>query len=161
MYLPYFGQNLESKKKVVGILAHVWLQQYKNDIARLLMIQWHNILTWQLAKENFFTPPITPIAPSKAGSVYSLEHPGANWGAAVIGSCTRLIAAAAVKGGGDGECTRHRWPSRVTGLTCPLWLSRTREQRLVIGNKWLQVNADETGVNCKILTARHCSVECS
>ena len=24
MYLPYFGQDLESKKKVVGILAHVW-----------------------------------------------------------------------------------------------------------------------------------------
>ena len=28
MYLPYFGQDLESKKKVVGILAHVWLQAY-------------------------------------------------------------------------------------------------------------------------------------
>ena len=26
MYLPYFGQDLESKKKVVGILAHVWLR---------------------------------------------------------------------------------------------------------------------------------------
>ena len=26
MYLPYFGQDLESKKKVVGILAHVWLE---------------------------------------------------------------------------------------------------------------------------------------
>ena len=24
MYLPYFGQDLESKKKVFGILAHVW-----------------------------------------------------------------------------------------------------------------------------------------
>ena len=24
MYLPYFGQDLESKKKVIGILAHVW-----------------------------------------------------------------------------------------------------------------------------------------
>ena len=26
MYVPYFGQNLESKKKVVGILAHVCLK---------------------------------------------------------------------------------------------------------------------------------------
>ena len=24
MCLPYFGQDLDSKKKVVGILAHVW-----------------------------------------------------------------------------------------------------------------------------------------
>ena len=24
MYLPYFGQDLESKKEVVGILARVW-----------------------------------------------------------------------------------------------------------------------------------------
>ena len=26
MYLPYFGQNLDSKKKTVGILAYVWLR---------------------------------------------------------------------------------------------------------------------------------------
>ena len=26
VYLPYFGQDLGSKKKVAGILAHVWLQ---------------------------------------------------------------------------------------------------------------------------------------
>ena len=26
MYLPYFGKDLESKKKVVGILAHVCLE---------------------------------------------------------------------------------------------------------------------------------------
>ena len=26
MYLPYFGQDVESKKNVVGILAHVWNQ---------------------------------------------------------------------------------------------------------------------------------------
>ena len=25
MYLPNFGKDLESKKKVLGILAHVWL----------------------------------------------------------------------------------------------------------------------------------------
>ena len=24
MYLPYFDQDLESKKRVVGILVHVW-----------------------------------------------------------------------------------------------------------------------------------------
>ena len=24
MYFPYFGQDLESKKEAVGILAHVW-----------------------------------------------------------------------------------------------------------------------------------------
>ena len=27
MYLPYFGQDLESKKRVVGILAHVWRRE--------------------------------------------------------------------------------------------------------------------------------------
>ena len=26
MYLPYFGQDLESKIKVVGFLTHVWLE---------------------------------------------------------------------------------------------------------------------------------------
>ena len=25
MYLPYFGQDLGSKKRVAGILAHVWV----------------------------------------------------------------------------------------------------------------------------------------
>ena len=28
MYLPYFGQDLESKKKVDGILAHVCMQAF-------------------------------------------------------------------------------------------------------------------------------------
>ena len=30
MYLPYFDQDLGSKKKVAGILAHVWLGVKKN-----------------------------------------------------------------------------------------------------------------------------------
>ena len=28
MYLPYFGRDLESKKNVVGILAHVWSESW-------------------------------------------------------------------------------------------------------------------------------------
>ena len=28
MYLPYFDQDLETKKKVVEILAHVWIWKY-------------------------------------------------------------------------------------------------------------------------------------
>ena len=32
MYPPYFDQDLESKKKVVGILAHVWSRSYRTYI---------------------------------------------------------------------------------------------------------------------------------
>ena len=38
MYLPHFGQDLKSKKKVVGILAHVWTAVPSNFIELILTL---------------------------------------------------------------------------------------------------------------------------
>ena len=39
MYIPYFGPDQESKKKVVGILAHVWHKNVTIGDASVLHIE--------------------------------------------------------------------------------------------------------------------------
>ena len=53
MYLPYFGQDLESTKKAVGILAHVCLIGIWIRLLRAGTIIWHNDLERSMRMNDY------------------------------------------------------------------------------------------------------------